>query len=529
MDYKICILAAGIGSMSELTKDIHHSILPVNFKATLSYIFEKFPKDVEVVIAVGYKKETIKEYCSLAHPDRKITYVDIEKYFGPGTGPGQSLLECRPHLNCPFVFFAADTIVLEEVPNPDRNWFGIAPVKKTEDFCTVRIKNNLIYHLDDKVKVDNKFAFIGLAGVRDYDVFFNALEQDKTIKKGEIQVSNGFSKLIEKKLVPIGFTWFDTGRPESYKETNKSFSEGSKFDFSKSNEFIYFVNNKIVKYFANPEIIEKRYKRAQILKGLCPDIEAKTPNFYSYERVPGQVLYDVLNSSVVTDFFEWSKNNIWRKIDISKKDQKVFNQACMKFYYGKTMKRLDMFYDKLKVDDTQNNINGVVVPPLKDMFDKINWDELYKGVPVKFHGDLQFDNILVTRDPKSNLSKFALLDWRQDFGGLTDYGDLYYDLSKLYGGVTLSYKEIKAGNFSFDRSGTSVYYNFSVKNDLLDAKEEYESFLDRNKFDMEKIKILRALIYLNMSPLHHTPFDLMLYYMGKVMLYKALKEFGRIK
>jgi hypothetical protein len=183
-----------------------------------------------------------------------------------------------------------------------------------------------------------------------------------------------------------------------------------------------------------------------------------------------------------------------------------------------------MLYEKTHLEDGWSNVNGISIPPLSEMLEKLDWAMITEGAPSNFHGDLQFDNVLVTRDEKNNLPKFVLLDWRQDFGGELDVGDLYYDLAKLYGGILLSYQLIKKGQFSFDMSGSSVYYNFSVSNDLLEAKEVYELFLMRNDFDLTKIKTITALIFLNMSPLHHDPFDLMLYFMGKSMLNKILSR-----
>ena len=53
-DYKVCILAAGVGSrIGDVTNNINKALLPVNFKAVISYIIEKFPKNIEIVIAVG--------------------------------------------------------------------------------------------------------------------------------------------------------------------------------------------------------------------------------------------------------------------------------------------------------------------------------------------------------------------------------------------------------------------------------------------------------------------------------------------
>jgi len=528
-NYKVCILAAGISkNMGALSENVNRAILPVNFKAVISHIIEKFPEEVEIVIAVGHKKETIIDYIALAHPERKITFAEVDRYVGPGTGPGHSLLQCKSHLQCPFIFFAADTLVLEKVPEPYENWFGIAPVKETEKFCTVKIKNNLIYQLDDKIKTDNKFAFIGLAGVHDYAEFFEALENNKEPLSGEIQVSNGFKKLIEHKLVPFAFTWFDTGTLESYKETNENFAGGEKkFDFSKGNEFIYFVNGRVIKYFADKNIAENRHKRSKRLKGLCPEIEAIQGNFYAYRKLDGQVMYNVLDRQLVKDFLIWLKTSLWKKVELTPEQQGEFDLACKTFYHDKTLERLNKFYAKTSLQDDWNIINGVQIPPLSEMLKKVDWDFVTKGIASNFHGDLQFDNILVTRN-FSNLKKFIILDWRHDFGGLIDYGDLYYDLAKMYGGVNISYQAIKKGNFSFDMSGQSVYYNYSIGNDLLEAKEECEDFIIKNGYDLKKVKLLTALVFLNMSPLHNTPFDVMLYYMGKSRLYTALKEMGQI-
>ncbi len=60
MDYKVCILAAGVGTrMGELSNNINKAVLPVNFKAVISHIVEKFPANIEIVIAVGHKKKRL--------------------------------------------------------------------------------------------------------------------------------------------------------------------------------------------------------------------------------------------------------------------------------------------------------------------------------------------------------------------------------------------------------------------------------------------------------------------------------------
>lgn len=323
--------------------------------------------------------------------------------------------------------------------------------------------------------------------------------------------------------MPVGFTWFDTGTLENYNNTNNNFSPGKKFDFSKGKgeEFLYFVNDRVIKFFADEKIAENRCLRGgKQLKGLCPEIEGRKGNFFAYRKINGQTLYEVMNRQTVNNFLQWAKANLWKKVELTPEQKKGFKKACKEFYMDKTQKRLQAFYEKTGLEDNSAYINGVLVPPLKELMEKIDWARITEGIPSNFHGDLQFDNVLVTRDPGSNLDKFTLLDWRQDFAGLLEYGDLYYDLAKLYGGKIISYNLIKEGLFSFDMSGASVYYNYHLKNDLVEAKEEYEAFLKRNNFDLDKVKIITALIFLNMSPLHQDPFDLMLYFMGRSMLHK---------
>lgn len=43
-------------------------------------------------------------------------------------------------------------------------------------------------------------------------------------------------------------------------------------------------------------------------------------------------------------------------------------------------------------------------------------------------------------------------------------------------------------------------------------------------YDVRKVRLLTALVYLNIAALHHDPYGLMLYGLGKSMLFKELKD-----
>ncbi|MFH0712185.1 MAG: NTP transferase domain-containing protein [archaeon] len=229
MDYKVCILAAGVGSrMQHFSQHLNKVLLPVRGKPTICHIIEKFPENIEIVIAVGHKKESLITFLKTAYPNRKLTFVEVSPYVGEGSGAGYSLLSCKNHLMCPFVHIAGDTLVKETITCPDSNWLGIskAQIKDSERFCSVKLNEDTVIRIDDKIKTDNKYAYIGVLGVKDYEPFWDALEKNNRIIDGEIQISNGMQPLLEKGLKVKNFTWFDTGTPKAYEYSIKNYPFG---------------------------------------------------------------------------------------------------------------------------------------------------------------------------------------------------------------------------------------------------------------------------------------------------------------
>jgi aminoglycoside phosphotransferase (APT) family kinase protein len=192
----------------------------------------------------------------------------------------------------------------------------------------------------------------------------------------------------------------------------------------------------------------------------------------------------------------------------------------MKFYKEKTLERLDLFRKKYPDPDKITCINGCDIPPISDLLPQIQWDRLAEGVPCFMHGDLQFDNIIY--DSKSNL--FTLLDWRQDFAGHIEFGDLYYDLAKLYGGIILNYDYIKLNLLSYTEKDYVVDFDFAQRYQAKCYLNLLSGYIEANGYDLVKVRILVALIYLNMSPLHHYPFDKMLHSFGRKLLFDELQK-----
>jgi choline kinase/thiamine kinase-like enzyme/mannose-6-phosphate isomerase-like protein (cupin superfamily) len=501
----VLILAAGTGSrLGNLTKNINKAMLPINNKAIISHIIDKFPKEYEFVVCLGYKGEELKQYCLLAHPEHKFIFVEIDKYEGEGSGPGYSSLQCKQHLQRPFYFAVADCIIDSKMPHLDGNWLGVYPTAYPEKYSTIKAdKDDNILAFTNKNVEGYDQAFIGLASIWDYDVFWSELETN--IKNGEIvSAFESTSKYPNFKAKHL--KWLDTGNLDDLNKTKEYFDD-EPLSLSKTTGEIVYKTNKFVKFHPDKNVIKNKSERAYLLGQLIPSNFTNTSNFISYDWEAGDTLYSYDSSSTYIVFL----NKL--KLNINKSKQFSGNKEVFDNFYGvKTGKRVEEFITKFGIDYfTQSyNINNKNYDSLQSILPKIEIDQFYNNpLYTLFHGDLQFDNIIY--NPSND--KFTYIDWRESFGGLTEGGDIYYDLAKLYGGSIIPYNTMKDENSILLVEGSTIIsYSYPVSKNLIDFKKYYENWIIENGFDLDKIKLITAIIFLNMSPLHEDKFGKMLWF-----------------
>ncbi len=505
--------------MGPWAEQINKALLPLHNRAIISHIIEKFPAETEYVIAVGHLQEQVRQYLAIAHPDRKFIIVQVRNYDGPGSGPGHSLRCCHSYLERPFYFVSCDTLWDNELPAPgDHSWLGVAPVPvgDTPRYCNLRVDVGRIGELRDKVPVTDPAyqAFVGLCYIYEHQVFWEGLERGEIVA-GEHQVSSGLRALIARcEVQPQSIVWTDVGTAETY---GRAVSKSADYNFSKSDEFFYTVGSKVIKYFVDSNIAERRVARAALNPDVFPTITDHAGGFYAYTYQPGDTLYQCNSPDILRSLLCWLDEKVWRKVTV---DQTVVRQACQVFYKEKTLKRLEAYRHKYAGDTQPTAINGENMPPFEELLGQVPWGELEQGVPSFIHGDLQFDNILYDQATRT----FKLLDWRQDFAGHTTFGDLYYDLAKMRGGIIVNYDYIKRNLLNYREDGDRATFDFAQRYQsgrLLDILDDY---VRSRGLDVDKVGLLAALIYLNMAPLHHYPFDKMLHALGHVLM---AAELGR--
>lgn len=506
----VLILAAGTGSrLGNLTNNVNKAMLPINNKAIISYIIDKFPKEYEFIVALGYKGKILKEYLQLIYPEHKFIFIDIDNFDKDNSGPGYSALKCKSYLQRPFYFTTVDCIIDSKIPHLDGNWMGVYPTSYPEKYSTVKLDtqgNILDFVNKNNEGYDN--AFIGLASIWDFDIFWKELENN--IEKGEIV--SAFNKItVYPSFKAKHLYWLDTGNLDDLNKTKQHLND-KPLSLYKTTDEITYKEKKFIKFIPDKNIIKNKTKRAHLLKGLIPTNFENKEYFISYDWEPGLTLYNHDSVFIYTEFLLF----LDKVMHISEKYQgplELFN----KFYFEKTEDRKKMFIDRFgdKYFDIEYNINGCSYKSLNYLLSKIKINDIYSSFSfyTEFHGDLQFDNIIYSEKRKD----FVYIDWRESFGGHTEGGDLYYDLSKIYGGCIIPYHLVKNKSFIKLKEGYSVVeYQYDLPQSLFEFITKYETWLVEKGFNLTKIKIITALIFLNMSPLHDDVF-------GKTLLFKSIE------
>jgi NDP-sugar pyrophosphorylase family protein len=522
MSYKVLLTASGIGSrLGEFTKFTNKSLVTVGNKPAIARIVEQYPQDIEFVVTLGYFGSHVKQFLEIAYPSRKFTFVEVVNYDDNGSSLAWSQLCAREYLQCPFIYNACDTIVSGIIPPViTHNWVGakLGSGSSQYDSITVGSDGN-ISSFHKKGYMNSTHFHIGLIGVKDYNDYWKFMEKlyiedpnNRTLNDVatiESMLLKGFEwRVVEFKK------WFDIGNVVALKSAREKWKDELNV-LEKNEESISLVNGKVIKFFYNSEITRKRVKRCDLLRDLTPDILLSSENFYSYKYVPGDTASNSINPAKIKDLIRWADQNLW----IEHPPVNNFKSHCRYFYDTKTRSRVDLFLQKYSSKGS-HVINDVAVPSIEVLLEKIPWDILCDTKPCQFHGDFILDNIVI----QSN-GNFKLLDWRHEFGdGLISAGDVYYDLAKINHNLTVNHDIVCKNLFTIHIDKNNVFCDILRKDNLVKCNKVFLEETKKLGYDTNKIEMLTGIVWLNMAPLHHRPFDEFLFYYGKLKLFLALEE-----
>jgi hypothetical protein len=229
------------------------------------------------------------------------------------------------------------------------------------------------------------------------------------------------------------------------------------------------------------------------------------------ELVDGVILSEIYRNGIIYNLLQWARTYLWLNADKNTK----YIDCCKRFYISKTLNRIN---DLPFLADEHSVINGMDCKNINVLIDTIPMELLCTDTFVQFHGDFILDNILLESTDELTY-KFKLIDWRHEFDYKLTHGDLYYDLAKLRHNLILNHKNINNRLFEikYDKNN-GVTVDLKCNYFHIKQLEDYDRFIEENGYNMKKIKILTALIWLNMAPLYDGKFREFLFYFGKYNL-----------
>lgn len=520
-EFKVLITTSGVGQrLGELMKYTNKALVRIGKKPAISYVIEAYPEHTQFVIVLGYYSNQIKDFIRLAYPKLNVEFIEVDNYQGAGSSLGYSMLQAKDALQCPFIFHACDTVVMGNIPSPTVNWIGGFKGSDTSQYSSFKSLHNKVISFNDKGAIDFDYIHIGLVGIHDYHEYWKTLAE--LYKKNSQDQALNDCRVIEKMLAEnysfkvVDFpTWFDIGNSAALDHARKNIFDH--FDnLTKVDESIFLFDTFVIKFFYDDRMVRDRVERARILEGLVPGIEGMAGNFYRYGYREGDLYSRVVTPLDFVRFLDWADKNLWK--DVKETEQEEFKKICYDFYYHKTNERVQRFLQENSFKDEEHIINDERVPSVAKLMEMIDFDWLSEARQQRIHGDFILDNIVRT------LTGYCLLDWRQNFGGLLKAGDIYYDFAKLNHNLVVNHDIVNRNLFSVDVDKNVISCDILRKENLVSCQKALFDFMGKGGYDSKKVRILTALIWLNMSPLHHYPFNLFLYYFGKLNLWRALKS-----
>lgn len=521
-NYKVLLTTSGIGSrLGEITKYTNKALVRIGDKPSISHIIDSYPLEYCFVVTLGYFGNHVKDYLQIAHPERLFEFVNVDKYEGDGSSLLYSMLCAKKSLQEPFIFHACDTIVEKQLNPPNFNWVAGYKGKGSSNYASISTVGDIISEMHYKGFINCDYLHVGIVGVNDFNEFWHTAEElllknPKDTTLGDVDVLKILVKKNNYKIHKI-VKWHDIGNIDSLEIARAIFKDNNFHVLDKLAESIFKIDKNVIKFFSDSKTLNDRVKRVSYLNNTVPEMLAIKNNFYKYAYVDGELFSKVANRSNFIEIVKWAEKNLWLKVEV---DLNSFTEKCHDFYILKTKKRVNEFLYKKSIIDSETIINGESVPKIEILLSKIDELILCDGTPTNFHGDFILDNII-----KISENEFKLIDWRQDFANNIEAGDMYYDLAKLAHNLVVNHEIIDNNEFEvIINSKGEIKLNIHRLQTLVDCENIYFEYLKSNGYNVEKVKLLRAIIWLNMSPLHHHPFDNFLFYFGKYELHRLINN-----
>ncbi len=413
--------------------------------------------------------------------------------------------------------------------------------------------------MEDVTPTDNG-ALIGAYNFTNPMMFRKAIkmakESGKTIA-GEFQIST-----IMEKYIAIGFkirtvrakNWEDVGEIDTYIKCKKNMTRYF-------NEISVTDHNTIVK--SSKENADKIEKEIAWYLNLPNRLRIFTPQFIDYNADSSffsehkQYELEYINHVTCASKFMYDNNDVkyWNRLFETtftmlrrfKSESinsvplipanKMFKDAILTKLNNRIADTMDSSTGIC--NDTEflslylNNaitVNGKELDGRVSNYDYIaeQYDEIFKGSNYNkyyqiVHGDLFFGNMLF--DSNSDTLKVIDPKGHYDSSVPTIYGDVRYDVAKLYHSIVGNYDYISNDVYMiYNNDPKDFQYKILTSNQNQSIIDAFEKKLVECSFDLREIKFITATLFLSMIPLHKDNINrCMMFYIKAVEIFNSIK------
>ncbi len=491
-------------------------LIPFESRRVIDYIYEGAKDLYKKVVIVGFENSSlIKEH--IKKKKYKINLLELDTL--KDLGYSLSKVDLRDKKNVTVLF--GDTLLkdinFKKYLSTDS--FGYSKVKDTERWTVFSTKDNRL-NLYDKKELD--FAevyncFIGIFNFIDAKLLENCLNE--SLK--ETSDLDSFYKMIklyydkrnDVKLIAEN-EWLDLGHEDNYLSSKKDVEARyfNTIEIDKKKGILKKSSLEREKFINEVKWYLKLPSELQYVSPRIFDYSLNYENpyvkmeYYSYNTIHELYLWGNYTKHKWEEIFDvlFDTHEEFTKYKLTLHKSKI-SEMLKEIYLNKTKSRLEQlkkdvnftryFKEKIYVNDIEYPNLSEILENLNDTLEKNN---LYQVESLNIiHGDYFFANILY--DSKCNMVR--LIDPRGDFGGYGIYGDGSYDLAKLSHSVDGRYDFIVEDLFELSEQNNSISYKIFSSDKHEEIKKLFYKKLSR-KADIRRIKLIQALLFLSMIPLH---------------------------
>lgn len=510
-------------------------IYPVNGHTVFSYLYKQYDSSCDTLKILCF------EHADKVHSKLK-KYNNIEIVDIPKLGDLANTIMCGLTSPGEVIINFGDTIVLDNIFDNASDSFFYAKEFVSDKWTYFSCDDGVLTSIEDKKIGDEKSGikkdvFVGVFYFSDALLLKSCMEEAFTDRDDSMSSFYQAIQIYSKKK-PLNAIetskWFDIGHADKY--------YNSKLEV-KAREFNHIKIDKNRGILTKTsEVKEKFIGEIKWYLKLPSDVEYVRPRIFSYStdyanpyvRMEYYAYHTVhelfLNGDL--DIHQWEK--IFERIKFVIRDFKRYSLkdeniilSLEDMYLTKTIQRFDMLKKDARFKAFfQSSIlmNGIKYLSLDEIVKKLIIvipEMLYDVKEFNIiHGDLCFANMMID----NNFSFVKVIDPRGKFGTYDIYGDIRYELAKLFHSVDGKYDYIIKDLFDLDNKDGNISFSIQDKDRDFDLYQVFiDVFKDEIGDSLKKIELIEALLFLSMIPLHGESFEHQL-----VMLGTGLKILDRV-